>query len=194
MSDKTRAEKYLDWLKNNKTIAVVIVFSITVIGISTFLAATMHIISLIPKAQRVANYDSKTQEELFRIAEMIDNYHYLAKRDSIGTADLLTRHDEIAVSLRSVLLRNKVRPLNTASVKIIEIIIKLWTKEFEPILKKKIPNSTVGLKVSQDLFQNILEYSIKFEILKKDEKEYEKFVDAEVEKAVKMTIDALPLF
>lgn len=80
--------------------------------------------------QLVADYDAASFEETLRVGKMVDRFY----GDLLDTppgdrayANFAATYIEIEAELRSLLTRNKARPLNEESVAIAEIILKQWT-------------------------------------------------------------------
>jgi hypothetical protein len=79
----------------------------------------------------VADYNSSLSEETIRVAKKVDYFYanLLNTPDSLRTFDRSSQvYTEIEVDINSILMRNKIRPLNEESVKIIENTVSLWQK------------------------------------------------------------------
>jgi hypothetical protein len=79
----------------------------------------------------VADYDAELANETITISKQVDRFYgQLAETNySLRSYDAFRdRYIEIEVNLRSLVMRNKVRPLNENSIKIAENTLKLWIK------------------------------------------------------------------
>jgi hypothetical protein len=79
----------------------------------------------------VADYNSGLSEETIMVAKKVDYFYanLLNTPDSLRTFDRSSQaYTEIEVDIKSILMRNKIRPLNEESVKIIENTDSLWQK------------------------------------------------------------------
>jgi hypothetical protein len=79
----------------------------------------------------VAEYNAALSDEIIRVAKKVDYFYANLQNasDSLRTFDKSVEHyTEIDVDLNSILMRNKIRPLNSESAKIAENIVSLWTK------------------------------------------------------------------
>jgi len=79
----------------------------------------------------VPDYDAATFEEILKTGKAVDRFYgeMLEVPESDRTyAMYSTRYVAIETDLRSLLTRNKARPLNQESIQINEIILKLWLK------------------------------------------------------------------
>jgi hypothetical protein len=79
----------------------------------------------------VADYDAATFDEILKTGKLVDRFY----GDMLETpeaqrkyAAYSARYVEVETDIRSLLIRNKVRPLNTESIKINETILNLWMK------------------------------------------------------------------
>jgi len=79
----------------------------------------------------VADYEAATFEEILKTGKTVDRFYgdMLEAPESQRTyATYSARYVEVETDIRSLLTRNKVRPLNTESIKINETILTLWLK------------------------------------------------------------------
>lgn len=79
----------------------------------------------------VADYDAATFEETIRVSKQIDRFYGELLETSVSDRPYrkyVSRYIDIETELRSLHLRNTVRPLNSESEKIIENILALWQK------------------------------------------------------------------
>jgi hypothetical protein len=79
----------------------------------------------------VPEYNAVLSDEIIRVAKKVDYFYANLQNtsDSLRTFDKSIEHyTEIDVDLNSILMRNKIRPLNSESAKIAENIVSLWTK------------------------------------------------------------------
>ena len=86
------------------------------------------------RVQLVADYDENIHNEIIRIAEEIDLFYTRLLDTPVDERSYDNFKEDyllIEVDLRSLLLQNKVRPLNEESVRQTEIAIELWLDDKE---------------------------------------------------------------
>jgi len=79
----------------------------------------------------VADYDAATFDEILKTGKLVDRFYgdmLEAPEAQRKYAAYSARYVEVETDIRSLLIRNKVRPLNTESIKINETILNLWLK------------------------------------------------------------------
>ncbi|MDO8549707.1 MAG: hypothetical protein Q7S39_06105 [Ignavibacteria bacterium] len=84
--------------------------------------------------QYVAEYDESIKNEIIRISAEIDKFYGILLETAEAARTYINFKDEyltIEVDLRTLLTRNKIRPLNEESVKQTEIVLDLWLNDKE---------------------------------------------------------------
>lgn len=84
--------------------------------------------------QYVAEYDESIRDEIIRISEEIDMFYTVLLETDESDRTYENFKEEyltIEVDLRSLLMRNKIRPLNKESTKQTEIALELWLDDKE---------------------------------------------------------------
>jgi hypothetical protein len=79
----------------------------------------------------VADYDAATFDEILRVGKSVDRFYgemLEVPEAQRQYAKYSTKYVEIETDIRSLLMRNKARPLNAESIKINETILNLWLK------------------------------------------------------------------
>lgn len=79
----------------------------------------------------VADYDDATFNEILKISKSVDRFYgdlLEAPEADRKYAKYSGRYVDIETDVRSLLTRNKLRPLNAESIQINETILKLWLK------------------------------------------------------------------
>jgi len=79
----------------------------------------------------VADYDAATFDEILKVGKGVDRFYgemLEAPEAQRPYAKYSTKYVEIETDIRSLLLRNKARPLNSESITINETILNLWLK------------------------------------------------------------------
>jgi hypothetical protein len=79
----------------------------------------------------VADYDAATFDEILKTGKLVDRFYgdmLEAPEAQRKYATYSARYVEVETDIRSLLTRNKTRPLNTESIKINETILNLWMK------------------------------------------------------------------
>jgi hypothetical protein len=79
----------------------------------------------------VADYNSALSDEIIRVAKKVDFFYAILQNmpDSLRTFDKsVGQYTEIEVDLNSIVMRNKIRPLNSESTKIAETALSFWCK------------------------------------------------------------------
>jgi|SRR5690606_1708408 len=86
------------------------------------------------RVQLVADYNENIHNEIIRVAEEIDLFYTRLLETPVDERVYENFKEDyllIEVDLRSLLLQNKVRPLNEESVRQTEIAIELWLDDKE---------------------------------------------------------------
>ena len=102
----------------------------------------------------VADYDSKTYEEILRVGKDIDKFYgALLEQDNKDRSYKKYSDQYVALEseLRSLFIRNKSRPLNDESTQISESILKLWIK-YKNKHKDKATYTTGNAKLDRNRF------------------------------------------
>lgn len=84
--------------------------------------------------QYVAEYDENIKNEIIRIAGDVEMFYadlFEADVTERNYENFKERYIAIEVDLRTLLLRNKIRPLNEESTKQTEIALELWINDKE---------------------------------------------------------------
>jgi len=102
------------------------------LSLLTLLLVSLSFISC--KVQLVAPYDDGIMQQIETTAKEIDRF-YLTMLEGTTEADngrayvlFQEQYINIEVELNSLLMKNKVKPLNGSSARICEIILELWRK------------------------------------------------------------------
>lgn len=113
------------------------------------------------KVTFVPGYDARISDQIVNIAKEVDKF-YLSMLETTTAADsgriyrnFAEQYVSIEVELNSLLIKNKIRPLNENSTRICEITIEMWIKYKEE--HKKDDSLSDGLirlnrKTFSDLF------------------------------------------
>ena len=102
----------------------------------------------------VADYDAKNAQQILQVAKRVDYFYtkLLNEAENKRTYDKSkTEYVDIEVELRSLLMRNEIKPLNKESIKIISTIIKKW-KKYQFNHKSNNAYKTVLLENHRDRF------------------------------------------
>ncbi|RPI68196.1 MAG: hypothetical protein EHM47_14800 [Ignavibacteriales bacterium] len=101
------------------------------------------------RVQFVADYDENIHKEIIRISEEIDMFYTILLETLVSERtyeDFKENYLVIEVDLRSLILQNKVRPLNEESTRQAEIALELWLDDKE---QHKENNSVSDFIISQ---------------------------------------------
>jgi hypothetical protein len=102
----------------------------------------------------VSDYDAATYEEILRVGKAVDKFYgdLLEEDESKRSYDKYSEaYVELETELRSLVTRNKSRPLNSESTKISESILKLWIK-YKTRHKQKNTYKTGNAKLDRNRF------------------------------------------
>lgn len=83
------------------------------------------------KVQYVADYNERVEEEILKVYEDIERFYLrmsLVSENERTFNKFEADYLNIEISLQTLFLRNKIRPLNDESIKQTENIITLWNK------------------------------------------------------------------
>jgi hypothetical protein len=86
------------------------------------------------RVQYVADYDDNIRNDIISIAEEIDMFYTLLLETTEADRTYESFKEDyldIEVSLRSLLMQNKIRPLNEESTRQTEIALELWLEDKE---------------------------------------------------------------
>jgi hypothetical protein len=86
------------------------------------------------RVQYVADYDDNIRNDIISIAEEIDMFYTLLLETTEADRTYESFKEDyldIEVSLRSLLMKNKIRPLNEESTRQTEIALELWLEDKE---------------------------------------------------------------
>lgn len=86
------------------------------------------------RVQYVADYDDNIRNDIISIAEEIDMFYTLLLETPEADRTYESFKEDyldIEVSLRSLLMKNKIRPLNEESTRQTEIALELWLEDKE---------------------------------------------------------------
>lgn len=124
----------------------------------------------------VADYDDTTKESILKTAKEIDKFYcaLLETEESKRQYEQFSKdYHSIEVEIRSLVLRNKARPLNKESTKQAEIALDRWII-FKERHKTKNTYSTGDAKLDRDYLSNIFNYMLGAELAKKEAGETKK--------------------
>ena len=139
-----------------------------------YLIACLTVFSLIVfygcTVQYVAVYDESIKNEIIRIAGEVEMFYAtLLEADASlrGYNNFKDRYLAIEVDLRTLLTRNKIRPLNEESTKQTEIALELWLDDKE---KHKFNDSVSDFIINshRNQFQRIFIAMAKGEAVKEE--------------------------
>lgn len=120
--------------------------------------------------QYVAEYDESVKNEIIRIAAQVETFYAeLLEADSTERVYINFKDQYLAieVDLRTLLLRNKIRPLNEESTKQSEIALELWVDDKEQHKNENtVSNFIINLHRKQ--FQRIFIAMAKGESIKEE--------------------------
>lgn len=129
------------------------------------------IISGCGSVQFVADYNSKTYEEIIRVGKEVDKFYgtILEKNESDRAysdySDYSIKYVEIESELRSLYIRNLSRPLNEESTKISESILDLWVK-YKAKHKTKNKYKSGNAKLDRNRFVRLFSSAASAEVAK----------------------------
>jgi len=86
------------------------------------------------RVQYVADYDDNIRNDIISIAEEIDMFYTLLLETTEADRTYESFKEDyldIEVSLRSLLMKNKIRPLNEESTRQTELALELWLEDKE---------------------------------------------------------------
>ncbi|MCY7421528.1 MAG: hypothetical protein LH478_07275 [Chitinophagaceae bacterium] len=110
------------------------------------------------KVQLVSNYDMELSNEINNTAKKVDNFYLTMQEiaaDKRQFVNFSTSYIGIEVDLNSLVIKNRVRPLNAESTRIAEITLQLWEKYKEEHKKDNtLSNGLIRLnkKTFSDMF------------------------------------------
>jgi hypothetical protein len=116
----------------------------------------------------VAPYDDQTERDTFAAARAVDQFYgdlLEARPDARRYAKFADRYVEIETTLRALLLRNEVRPLNDDSAEIVRNILTAWT-ETKDQHRKTDGYETAAARLDRDRFVRQFRYALAAERLK----------------------------
>jgi hypothetical protein len=120
--------------------------------------------------QYVAEYDESIKNEIIRIATQVEMFFaelFEADETERKYENFKERYIAIEVDLRTLLLRNKIRPLNEESTKQSEIALELWVEDKEQHKNENtVSNFIINLHRKQ--FQRIFIAMAKGESIKEE--------------------------
>ncbi len=119
--------------------------------------------------QLIAPYDADTQRTTFECAKLVDHFYgNLLETDGQNRqyAKFVDQYVAIESEINALVLRNKVRKLNTDSIDITEQVLKFWQK-YKAQHKKDDTYSTGNAELDRDRFARMLAYSVRAEDAKK---------------------------
>lgn len=117
----------------------------------------------------VSDFDAATYEEILSISKKVDKFYgdLLEEDESKRSYDKYSdQYVELETDLRSLVVRNKSRPLNKESTKISESILKLWIK-YKTNHKSKNTYKTGVAKLDRKRFVRLFVSAASAEIAKK---------------------------
>ena len=133
MTDDTRVDIYVKRIKNNKWLSIAVSTGVVFLALVSFAKGLQEAGTILGKAFSTSNlesqYDAATKEALISVARDIDLFFLSieASPDSITSSTMEPTYLKIKADLRSVFLRNKVRPLNDAAINQSEILLDQWS-------------------------------------------------------------------
>lgn len=119
--------------------------------------------------QLIAPYDADTQRSTFDCAKLVDHFYgKLMETDEQSRQYVKFADQYVAIEseLNALVLRNKVRKLNTDSTDIAEQILKFWQK-YKTRHKKDDTYSTGNAELDRDRFARLFAYAVRAEDAKK---------------------------
>jgi len=124
---------------------------------SIYLLPTILLLFVSCTVQYVAQYDESIKNEIIRIASEVNMFYVkLLETDEVERTYDIFQKDYLAieVDLNTLLMRNKIRPLNEESIKQGEIALELWLADKE---QHKINNNVSDFIINQhkNQFQRI---------------------------------------
>lgn len=120
--------------------------------------------------QYVAEYDESIKNEIVRIAAQVEMFYAdILETDEAERVykNFRDRYISIEVDLRTLLLKNKIRPLNEESTRQTEIALELWIDDKE---QHKIENTVSNFTINnhRKQFQRIFIAMAKGEAVKEE--------------------------
>ena len=99
---------------------------------------TLCFLSILPmsscRVQLLPSHDAALQEEITSLAKTVDKFYlHMMESDSAGRSFTSNVGDyiDIEAELRSILNKNRIKPLNQNAIRINEITLETWIKEKE---------------------------------------------------------------
>ena len=119
--------------------------------------------------QLIAPYDADTQRTTFECAKLVDHFYgklLETNEQNRQYAKFADQYVAIESELNALVLRNKVRKLNTYSVDITRQILTFWQK-YKARHKKDDTYSTGNAELERDRFARLFAYAVRAEDAKK---------------------------
>jgi len=124
----------------------------------------------------VADYDSNTLEEIFKVSKEVDRFY----GNLLETAEADRKYSKYAeqyvnieTDIRSLVMRNKARPLNEESTRISETILNFWVK-YKQNHKEKDVYSNGMAKLDRQKFVRLFTAAAEAEKIKDEDCNVEK--------------------
>ncbi|PPC76966.1 hypothetical protein C4K68_12690 [Pokkaliibacter plantistimulans] len=171
MSSDTRADLLIGRLKNNRFISVLIVVGIVLSSLLAFAKGLEEAGKLFGKAfghgSEVAQYDAQTKEALLASAREVDLFFLTieSKNEPPSFSEVAPEFIKIKADLRSLLMRNQVRPLNSISTQQTKLLIEQWSN-VEKLLKLPERSSPAATSVVREIMFQAFDATITLEVAK----------------------------
>jgi hypothetical protein len=162
-TEPTFTERVLTRFKNTKIVAYAILIGTVLIGLSKLVESTSKLLTAIPLDQTISSYDARTEESLFEVAKLIDDFLSRLIDSQPNQMSFDSCHEDyrkIEVELRQLQLRNNVRPLNSISTQMVGLLMKMWGDVKDLHQKERYLNPTFVQEKQRQLteaFTQILE-------------------------------------
>jgi len=152
MADDTRVDVLIKRIKNDKWLSLVVTAGIVFLALVSFAKALQEAGSIFARSASIIQYDASTKDALIAAAHEVD--FFLLKIESsferVNFQSVAPEYIKIKADLRSILLRNRVRPLNECSTKQSELLLDQWSN-LEKLLRQPDGSIPAAMRISRDI-------------------------------------------
>lgn len=171
LSSDTRADALIGRLKNNRFVSILIVVGVVLSSLLAFAKGLEEAGKLFGKAfaqsSLIAQYDNQTKEALLAVAREVDLFFLTieSKNEPPHFKEVAPEFMEIKADLRSLLMRNQVRPLNSISARQTKLLIEQWSY-VEKLLKLPERSSPAAMSIAREIMFQAFDATIRLEVAK----------------------------
>ncbi len=160
MTEDTRADALIKRIKNHKLLSFVVAAGLVFLALVSFAEGLQKAGDILGKAfsssSLISHYDASTKDALIAAAHEVDYFFLLIESSPEKTSfsSIAPTYIKIKSDLRSILLRNKIRPLNAIAVKQSELLLDQWSN-VEKLLMQPDGSSPKAMEfVREIMFQS----------------------------------------